>query len=312
MIGSISGGPAAALAAYQQHGIHLDSQTESVSGARQPGDHIQISGDGMHMLNALRNDAVIEVPRLPQLGAEDQKALDKLEKRLDAIFDKAKGGALSDVQSKEVDALLGRIDKLLGKYPTLFDLVPVDGHGNEADTFGGFLSADQAKKVDALFKELDKAFETAGGKPLTEEAQKKVDALYEKIDKIFMAAEDAMTAPRLSEADRARVEKLYKELDKIIRTDADEPATYSRSLSEADQKKAAALFKKLGGIFGVEGSMKQILTEKNEEISKIFADLDTLYGAKSLSAKQEARIDKILEQIDSIFSKTESGDATET
>jgi len=192
-------------------------------------------------------------------------------KQLDAIFEKM-DKIFTQAGSKPLtDGQMQQLEALDKKIDKILGIEP------EEDLLSGLPEA-QAKQLDGLFNQIDKLFESADGKPLTQAQEKQLKSLEEKIDSIFTQHEEQSLFGGLSKEDASKVKDLFNQIDKLFEGAGDKP------LTREQEKQLEALSNKV----------EKFLNPEQNELSQL-----------NLSDKAAKQLEKLFEQIDTLFERNQ-------
>jgi len=219
--------------------------------------------------------AVDEEGRLQELTEAQMTELDNLNKQVDEVLGVVSYDNLSEEQQKKVDAIYAQLEEL---WADEFDIMPIAPISEEAQ---------------ALYDDLDNIFGTTK-QSLTETEQKQVDELNNKIEAILSAENDGELT-ELTEEQYTELAGLQGQIDQIYGV-----VSYD-NLSEDQQKKVDKIYAQLDKLMAEQNGFVEV---DNEETQALHARLDEIIGTpkKELTEEEQKQVDELNEKAESILS----------
>lgn len=219
--------------------------------------------------------AVDEEGRLQELTEAQMTELDNLNKQIDDVLGVVSYDNLSEEQKKKVDAIYAQLEEL---WADEFDIMPIAPISEEAQ---------------ALYDDLDNIFGTPK-QSLTEAEQKQVDELNNKIEAILSADNDGELT-ELTEEQYTELAGLQGQIDQIYGV-----VSYD-NLSEEQQKKVDKIYAQLDKLMAEQNGFVEV---DNEETQALYARLDEIIGTpkKELTEEEQKQVDELNEKAESILS----------
>jgi len=187
-----------------------------------------LSAEQARRLDALSYEieGILGIPDDPfsHLSPEDREKVEQLFARIDEILGTNTGERPTPEQQRELQALRGQVDRLLGL---------------ERPDPLAHLSGEERERVELLFAEADAIFGQVDGQP-TDDQRRQLDAIGRQIDKILGVRPDPMA--QLTDSDREAVEALFAEIERILGTSPDQP------LTEDQERQLAGVHQRIEGI----------------------------------------------------------------
>lgn len=213
-----------------------------------------------------------------QLSKSDQKIMDKIDKKIDAIFDDNK---VTKEEEKQLNSLKKRQDSILANY-------------EEKE-----LSEKDEKKVISLFKQLDTL---QGLKTPSDEKLEEADKIYSNLNKASIKLNKLETEETISFESSAKliiqINMFNKQLDEIF--------GIPKKLNEDEQKIEQYLNNEIDKILNIHDIQLSKSDQKN--INNIEKQIDLILKDDIISKDEEKSLKSLNNRMESIYSNYETPD----